>query len=315
MKVHIGQEAFHTKMRKIKVAIIGSGNIGSDLCARLLKDPEFEVIALVGRRSDSPGLLAFKDSIPYVVSTGIEGFGSLVDKIDGAFDATSAYDHLKHWEILGNNGKWIIDLTPSKIGQPIVPELVTKVPVMEMKTKLVANYSMVTCGGQSSAPLLYAMALHSKGVSEVEVSSSIASLSAGPATRRNIDQYIESTENLIQLITGCQNVKAILVLNPVEPPVMMRTTIQMKVETCNLESMIIEAHRIESRINQYVPGYKIVVEPHLTNSYQLSATVKVTGAGYVLPDYSGNLDIINAAAVETARLHVRKHDIEYGVSE
>jgi acetaldehyde dehydrogenase len=288
---------------KIRIAIIGTGNIGSDLCARLLKDPEFEVVALVGRRADSPGLLEFNDKVAHIISTGIDGLIPLLGNIDGVFDATSAFDHLRHWELLRDHGKWMIDLTPSKIGQPIVPELVTKVKSMEMKKKLVSNYSMVTCGGQSSAPLLYAMAAHSEGISDVEVSSSIASLSAGPATRKNIDQYIESTENLIKLITGSVRAKAILVLNPVEPPVMMRTTVQMKVQSCDLEGIVREAYAVEARINRYVPGYKIVLEPHMPISHQISATVKVTGAGYILPEYSGNLDIINAAAVETARIH------------
>lgn len=299
---------------RIRVAILGTGNIGADLCARLLKDSEFEVVALVGRRADSSGLLEFKGKVPEIISTGLEGLMPFLDKIDGVFDATSAYDHLKHWEILSNNGKWMIDLTPSKIGKPIVPELVGKVESMEMEKDIVSNYSMVTCGGQSSAPLLYAMTTHSHGVSDVEVSSSIASLSAGPATRRNIDQYIDSTENLVHLITKCANAKAILVLNPVEPPVMMRTTVNMKIQGCDLQAMTQEAHAIESRINRYVPGYKIVIEPHMVNPEQVSATAKVTGAGYILPEYSGNLDIINAAAVETARVHVLTHSYESGVA-
>lgn len=291
--------------RRIRIAILGTGNIGTDLCARLLKDPEFEVVALVGRRSDSSGLRGFEGQVEYIIPNGIDGLMTIIDQFEGVFDATSAFDHLMHWELLKAKDKWMVDLTPSKIGQPIVPELVGKVRAMEMKNDLVADYSMITCGGQSSAPLLYAMATHATGISDVEVSSSIASLSAGPATRRNIDQYIDSTENLIQLLTGCAKVKAILVLNPVDPPVMMRTTVQMKVESCDLVAMKLEAHAIKSRINRYVPGYQIVVEPYMSNPNQVSATVKVTGAGYVLPDYAGNLDIINAAAVETARTHAR----------
>lgn len=290
---------------KIKVAILGTGNIGTDLCARLLLDSDFEVVALVGRRADSPGLHSFDGRVGQLISNGIEGLMASGTDFEGVFDATSAYDHREHWDQMSKQGKWMVDLTPSRIGTPFVPELLGKVSGMDMSDDVVANYSMVTCGGQSSAPLMYSMSQHASGISEVEVSSSIASLSAGPATRRNIDQYIQSTENLIQLITGCSAVKAILVLNPAEPPVMMRTTVHMKVTDYDLDAMKLEAHKIVSRVKRYVPGYDIVVEPHMPNPGQISATAKVTGAGYVLPEYAGNLDIINAAAVETARQHSR----------
>ena len=135
------------------------------------------------------------------------------------------------------------------------------------------------------------------------MSSSIASKSAGPATRLNIDQYIESTENLTKLISNCEQVKAILVLNPEEPPVMMRTTIHAKVLEFDLSAIKDEVLHITDKIKKYVPGYDVVVEPHISSLNTVSATVKVTGAGYFLPSYSGNLDIINAAAVETARRH------------
>ena len=288
---------------KIKVAIIGTGNIGSDLCARLLLDSDFEVVALIGRRADSSGLNSYEGKVENLISTGINGLMASGLEFEGIFDATSAFDHREHWESMSQKGKWMIDLTPSRIGKPFVPELRGKVSGMDLSKDFVANYSMVTCGGQSSAPLLYAMSQNATEISEVEVSSSIASLSAGPATRRNIDQYIQSTENLIQLITGCSTVKAILVLNPAEPPVMMRTTVHMKVNDYSLDETKSESHKIVSRVKKYVPGYDIVVEPHSPNTGQISATAKVRGAGYVLPDYAGNLDIINAAAVETARQH------------
>jgi len=291
---------------RIRVAILGTGNIGTDLCERLLRDPDFEVVAVVGRRLESPGLNSLGGKIRFIIPNGISGLMEVIDEFDGVFDATSAQDHQKHWDLLEAKGKWIIDLTPSKIGKPLIPELVGQIGEMGLSQNLVTNYSMVTCGGQSSAPLLYAMAIHASGISEVEVSSSIASLSAGPATRRNIDQYIESTENLIKLITGCLTVKSILVLNPADPPIMMRTTVQMKSESCDLKAIRLEANAIVSKIKKYVPGYDIVTEPHISSPGIVSATVKVTGAGYVLPDYAGNLDIINAAAVETARRHAQK---------
>lgn len=288
------------KSNKIKVAIIGTGNIGSDLCARMLRNPRFDVVALSGRRSDSPGLLMFSGKVPNLLSSGLDGLVEIEDKFEGFFDATSAYDHPLHWETLGALGKWAIDLTPSQIGKPMVPELIGNLDQFSINLGESLNFSMVTCGGQSSAPLIYALSENSTGISEVEVSSSIASKSAGPATRRNIDQYIQSTENLVRLISGCKSVKAILVLNPAEPPVMMRTTVQMKVLDCDINRAIKDLNSIIHRINAYVPGYQTVVEPHFSSPDVVSSTVKVTGAGYVLPAYSGNLDIINAAAVETA---------------
>ncbi len=287
----------------IRVAIIGTGNIGTDLCYRMLRDPLFEVVAFVGRRADSPGIRMFENQVKYSISNGIDGLLPYLDEVDGVFDATSAFDHKIHWEILSKAGKWVIDLTPSKIGLPIVPVLMDKTSAIHLQSENSSNYSMVTCGGQSSAPLLYALTAASTGISEVEISSSIAALSAGPATRLNIDQYIESTENLTSIVSGCSNVKAILVLNPAEPPVMMRTTVNMAVDACDISKAIQVTTEIIKSVQGYVPGYKVVVEPHMLNQKTVSATVKVTGAGYVLPEYAGNLDIINAAAVETAKLH------------
>ncbi len=292
-----------TQRRPIRIAIIGTGNIGTDLCYRMLQDASFEVVAFVGRRADSPGIRMFENQVKYSISNGIEGLIPFLNEIEGVFDATSAFDHQRHWEILSKAGKWVIDLTPSKIGLPIVPVLMNKTPTMHLQSENSSNYSMVTCGGQSSAPLLFALTLASTGISEVEVSSSIAALSAGPATRLNIDQYIESTENLTSIVSGCSNVKAILVVNPAEPPVMMRTTVNMAVDTCDISKAIQMTSELIKDVQSYVPGYELVVQPYMLNQKTVSATVKVTGAGYVLPEYAGNLDIINAAAVETARLH------------
>lgn len=290
-------------MKKIKVAIIGTGNIGSDLCERMLRDADFEVVALAGRRKESPGLKMFRGKVPYLLANGIDGLVTIAQEFDGFFDATSAFDHLHHWKKLGKLGKWAIDLTPSQVGTPMVPELINSHQSFSLISSEVANYSMVTCGGQSSSPLIYAMSKYSKGIIEVEVSSSIASKSAGPATRKNLDEYIQSTEKLISQISNCALVKAILVLNPAEPPVMMRTTVQMRVKSCELTQANYELNMIMAKIQKYVPGYHLTVAPHFSMPNVVTGTVKVTGAGFVLPSYAGNLDIINAAAVETARRH------------
>ena len=294
--------------KKIKVAIIGTGNIGSDLCARMLRIPNFEVVALVGRRADSPGLELFKNEVKNLITTGIDGLEHIQDQFEGFFDATSALDHVLHWETLKKYNKWAIDLTPSGVGVPMVPELLDLEPQFKLQRSICANYSMVTCGGQSSAPLIYAMSKYSKGISEIEVSSSIASKSAGPATRRNIDQYIETTEKLIQLISGCNKSKAILILNPAEPPVMMRTTVQVRVKNCDVRKCSEKVEQIVGSLKKYVPGYELVSTPFFSSPNVLTCTVKVVGAGYFLPTYSGNLDIINAAAVETAMRHSNSHE-------
>ena len=296
------------KSKPTRVAIIGTGNIGSDLCARMLRDEDFEVVAFVGRRADSPGLLMFEGRVAHLISNGLAGLIAIEDKFEGFFDATSAYDHPKHWEELSKSGKWAIDLTPSQVGVPMVPELLGKHENFSLRSLESKNFSMVTCGGQSSAPLVYAISRHSTNILEVEVSSSIASKSAGPATRKNIDQYIQSTEELLQIISGCKKVKAILILNPSDPPVMMRTTVQVKAEKFHLEAILSELNMIVKRIKNYVPGYEVVVEPYLSDTEVLTASVRVVGAGYALPEYSGNLDIINAAAVETARIFSRESE-------
>ena len=293
-------------MQKIQVAIIGTGNIGTDLCERLLIDDRFHVVALIGRRADSEGLLRFRGKVDHLLHEGAKSLGSMINKLDGVFDATSAFDHQEHWTICKENSVWMIDLTPSKIGAPMVPSLIDKSEKFTINSQRVANYSMVTCGGQSSAALIYAFSKYSKNIQEIEISSSIASLSAGPATRRNIDQYISSTEDLGNRISGCEKVKAILVVNPSTPPVMMRTTVQMKVDEVNLPMVVNELNGLVAIIQKYVPGYEVTIEPILSPEMILSATVRVIGSGYYLPSYAGNLDIINAAAVETANLHFEK---------
>ena len=297
-------EDSHVPTDPVRVAILGTGNIGVDLCERLLRDPDFEVVALVGRRADSPGLKRFENRIPMLLSGGIGEFRPLCHKVEGVFDATNAFDHLEHWTVARDHGLWMIDLTPSRVGDAMVPALVSRVSDMAMIDRgRPVNFSMVTCGGQSAAGIAFVISQGAESIAEVEVSSSIAALSAGPATRANIDQYIESTESVITQVTGCPAAKAILVLNPADPPVMMRTTVTVKADHFNLASITKGCEEIASAIRRWVPGYVIAVPAHEISPGVLSVTVKVTGSGYFLPPYAGNLDIINAAAVETARVH------------
>ena len=294
----------------IKVGVIGSGTIGIDLVERMLHDSQFEVEAFIGRRSDSPGLIRFHGKVKKILHDSDSSLLDIINDLDGVFDATSAFDHKAHWKIVSDHDKWIIDLTPSRIGQPIVPTLINKIPAMEISKVNSTNYSMVTCGGQSSAPIIQAISKNADRIDEVEVSSSISALSAGPATRLNIDQYIDSTEHLITLITACTNVKVILVLNPADPPVLMRTTVQVAGNDFDINGIMNDLKVNISAIKNSVPGYVISVEPHFSESNVVSCTAKIEGAGYYLPKYSGNLDIINAAAVETAKLHSRNFNYD-----
>ena len=288
---------------QIKVAVIGSGNIGVDLVERMRRDSNFEIKYFIGRRADSPGLQRFAGSDIELLSKGSKSLRKIISQVDGVFDATSAFDHQEHAAIAASAEKWIVDLTPSKLGIPISPLLINKVTGMEISKNKSANYSMVTCGGQSSALLLYAAASGSNSIQEVEISSSIAALSAGMATRRNIDEYVTTTENLGKILTSCENVKAILVLNPAEPPVMMRTTIHVRAEQFDIDRVNNVLDSELGTLQKYVPGYQITVSPTLLNPNLITLTAQVTGAGYYLPEYAGNLDIINAAAVETAKRH------------
>ena len=294
---------------RIKVAVIGSGNIGIDLCERILRDDRFDLLAVIGRRPDSEGLIRFENRVKSTLSSSEESLKQIIDQVDGIFDATSAFDHEAHWKIVQGSKKWVIDLTPSKIGAPMSPVLNGLVPEIQIQKSKVANYSMVTCGGQSSAPLLHAITSGVNRILEVEVSSSIASLSAGPATRKNIDNYVNTTRNLASLITKCENAKAILVLNPAEPPVMMRTTVQAKAQDIDLMKINATLEINVNKVKSYVPGYKITVLPNISSKDVVTITAMVEGAGYYLPKYAGNLDIINAAAIETAVLH------EYEIQE
>lgn len=292
---------------KIQVVIFGSGNIGTDLALRMMNDERFEVCAVVGRRIDSPGLVLLASKGLNTFTNGIEEFLESGTNFDLAFDATSALEHEKHWAAIRKLGKPMIDLTPSKVGESMVPILIGKHSRFDIgkDPKLSANYSMVTCGGQSSAGILFALTKASRKITSVEISSSIASKSAGLATRRNIDNYISATEDLAFKISNTQSTKAILVLNPAEPPVMMRTTVTVSADSLDIDSANEVLATVEKEMQSFVPGYRVIVPVHSEVADVYSATALVEGAGFYLPSYAGNLDVINAAAVQTAWLHMQ----------
>ena len=276
--------------KKLKVAILGSGNIGTDLLVKTLRSPLLECTLFIGRNLKSQGIAKAIRMGVKVSDLSIDAIIKDPDCCDLVFDATSALSHKKHVQILEKLGKIIIDLTPSNIGKMCVPAVNLK-DCLDYK-----NVNIVTCGGQASIPLAYVMGHKCSNVDYIEVISSIASRSAGPATRANIDEYIETTEKGIQVFSDSKRTKAILILNPALPCVDMQTTVFAKVEKPELKKLKPAIKDMVRKLQKYVPGYQLIVPPTIEND-RIVVMVKVQGLGDYMPAYAGNLDIINCAAI------------------
>jgi len=284
--------------KKLKVAIIGSGNIGTDLLVKTVRSPYLECTLFVGRNLSSPGMAkAMQLGVP-ISDRSIDAIISDPDCCDLVFDATSARDAKLHWAILEKLGKKVIDMTPANVGDMCVPAVNLGDGVASQ------NLNMVTCGGQASVPLAHLIGQTQKDVEYVEVVSSIASRSAGPATRINLDEYLETTETAIAHFSGAKRAKAILILNPAEPCVNMQTTVFAKVANPDMDRLRTALHEMVERIQQYVPGYQLVVDPIYENG-RIVVMVRVEGLGDYLPTYAGNLDIINCAAIAAAEEYAK----------
>jgi acetaldehyde dehydrogenase (acetylating) len=287
------------KMKKIKIAIIGSGNIGTDLLIKILRSKWLECSLFSGRNLSSPGMHKASSLGVNISDRGIKAIEDDPDCCDLVFDATSAIDHLKHWPVLKKLGKVVIDMTPSRVGMMCVPAVNLEHCLEEI------NVNMVTCGGQASTPLAYLIGKTHPDVSYIEVVSSIASKSAGPATRLNIDEYMETTANAASFFSGCANTKAILILNPAIPCVNMQTTVFATVGQNNMEELRVLVDEIVAKIQVYVPKYQLIVPPTMEDN-RIIMTVRVQGLGDYMPSYAGNLDIINCAAIVTAEEYAKK---------
>ena len=284
--------------RKLKVAIIGSGNIGTDLLIKVLRSPYLECGAFIGRNLSSSGMMK---ALSLGVSVSAEGINYIVnnpDCCDIVFDATSAKSHIEHAPVLRKLNKRVIDMTPAKIGLMSVPSVNLADCLSEF------NVNMVTCGGQASIPVAYAIGQTQTDVDYVEVVSSIASRSAGPATRQNLDEYIKTTEDGLTEFSGAARTKAILNLNPAEPCVDMQTTIFAKVSNPDIPKLTERLSQLVQDVQKYVPGYKVILGPILDNG-RIVVMVRVQGLGDYLPAYAGNLDIINCAAIAMAEEYAR----------
>lgn len=278
---------------KLKVAIIGSGNIGTDLLIKVLRSPHLECGAFIGRNLSSSGMVkAHSLGVP-VSAEGINYVINHPDCCDLVFDATSAKSHFEHAPILKGLNKRVIDMTPAKIGLMSVPSVNLADCLNEF------NVNMVTCGGQASIPVAYAIGQTHSDVDYIEVVSSIASRSAGPATRQNLDEYIKTTEDGLKEFSGAARTKAILNLNPAEPCVDMQTTIFAKVSNPDIPKLTERLSLLVANIRKYVPGYEIILGPIIEHG-RIVVMVRVRGLGDYLPAYAGNLDIINCAAIAMA---------------
>jgi acetaldehyde dehydrogenase len=278
-----------------KVAILGSGNIGCDLLVKCQEVDSLKVVSFAGRHAHSRGLeFAARRGAP-ITDRSIEGVLEDGEKPDILIDCTSAAHHQYNYDLCRHHGIRIVDMTPAKLG-------VACCPVVNLDTCLDAdNINMISCGGQASMPICLAIKQANPQISYIEIVSTISSASAGPGTRKNISQYISSTQKAICDMLGIETVKVIINITPAIPPIHMKTSIL--VDSDQIESEMETIAGIEDvifRTQVYVPGYHSSVELRRLGQKSI-CQVQVTGSGHYLPPYAGNLDIINCAALEVIR--------------
>jgi len=304
--------------RRMKAAIIGSGNIGTDLMIKILRHGEaIEMGAMVGIDPASDGLARAARMGVATTHDGVEGLTRMPEfaDIDVVFDATSASAHVKNDAFLRGikPGMRLIDLTPAAIGPYCIP-------VVNGDAHLDAlNVNMVTCGGQATIPMVAAVA-RVAGVHYAEIVASIASKSAGPGTRANIDEFTETTSKAIEVVGGAAKGKAIIVLNPAEPPLIMRDTVYTLSEPADEAAITESIERMAAAVRAYVPGYRLKQKVQFDRvkglripgvgegleGLKTSIFLEVEGAAHYLPAYAGNLDIMTSAALRTAESMARK---------
>jgi len=279
-------------MEKIKVGILGPGNIGTDLMFKILKSDILELDLMAGIVA-SEGIAR---ATGLGVKTSTAGIEAIINNkaLKIVFDATNASSHIKNASALKEAGKLAIDLTPAAVGPYVVP------CVNINKIKNEDNLNMVTCGGQATVPIAYAID-RVADAEYVEIVSCISSKSAGPGTRSNIDEFTETTAKALKQFTKAESTKAIIVLNPAEPPIMMTNTIYVRIrnKAVKLKEITQSVDDIVTQIQEYVPGYLLRVPP-IMDEDRVTVIIQVSGAGDFLPAYAGNLDIINAATIQTA---------------
>lgn len=276
-------------MSRVPVAIVGSGNIGTDLMEKLRRSERLELRWMIGVDPGSPGLARARR---HGIETSAEGVDWLLAQRERpaiVFEATSAATHLEHAPRYRDAGIRAVDLTPAAVGPFVIP------PVNLHAHRGAPNLNMVTCGGQATVPMVHAVARVAP-VAYAEIVASIASTSAGPGTRANIDAFTQTTARAIEAVGGAERGKAIIVLNPAEPPLVMRDTILCALPPgADRSAVTASILEMEKAVQSYVPGYRLLREPQYDEE-KVAILVEVAGAGDFLPPYAGNLDIMTAAA-------------------
>jgi len=289
-------------MKKIRCALIGSGNIGTDLIYKIMRSPVLEPVWMVGIDPNSEGLARAREMGLKTTADGVDGLlpHVLEDNVQIAFDATSAYVHAENSRKLNELGVMMIDLTPAAIGPLCVPP----VNLREHADRVEMNVNMISCAGQATIPIVYAVS-SVQGVEYAEIVASLASKSVGPGTRANLDEFTYTTSNAIQAVGGAKKGKALAIINPAEPPLIMRNTIYCLTEDEPDHARITESIlKMIGEVQKYVPGYRLVNGP-IYEGNKVSVFMEVAGLGDYLPKYAGNLDnidIMTAAATRTAEM-------------
>ncbi len=299
----------NTNRKKIRCALIGPGNIGTDLLAKLQRSPVLEPVWMVGIE-ESEGIKRARDFGMKISTNGVDGLvpHMKADNVQIVFDATSAYVHAENSRKVNEQGAIMIDLTPAAIGPYCIPP-VNLVSLLKEGRK--PNVNMVTCGGQATIPMVYAVS-RVQPVEYGEIVATVASKSVGPGTRKNIDEFTRTTSGAIEKIGGAQKGKAIIIVNPAEPPLIMRDTVHcLTKDTPNQKRITESIHAMVEDVQKYVPGYRLTNAP-VFDGNRVSIFLNVEGLGDFLPKYSGNLDIMTAAALRTAEMYaeaIAKGDI------
>lgn len=286
-------------MKKIRCALIGSGNIGTDLIYKIQRSEWLEPVWMVGIDAASEGLARARDMGLKTTAEGVDGLlpHVLEDNIQIAFDATSAYVHAENSRKLNALGVLMIDLTPAAIGPLCVPP----VNLREHADKAVMNVNMISCAGQATIPIVNAVS-RVQSVGYAEIVASLASKSVGPGTRANLDEFTYTTSNAIEVVGGARKGKALAIINPAEPPMMMRNTIYCVTDEAPDQQRVTNSIlQMIDEVQKYVPGYRLVNGP-LFEDKKISVFMEVAGLGDYLPRYAGNLDIMTAAATRTAEM-------------
>lgn len=285
--------------KKIKVGIIGTGNIGSDLLKKIIRSDFLECGIFTGQNPESEGIKRAKKLGIKTSSKSIKIIEENPELCDIVFDATTAKAHKLHSVILKKMNKFVIDLTPSKLGTMCIP-------VINMDECLnKQEISMVTCGGQVTVPIIKSVVDLYPETKYAEIVGSISSKSAGIGTRENIDEYTQTTKDAIEKMTNVKKAKAIIILNPAEPPITMHNTIYMDSKKPNLKLITNAINNTVKKIQKYAPGYKITLGP-IFDGEKITIMIDVIGAGDFLPPYAGNLDIINSAAIIAAETYAKE---------